>query len=117
MTTKFPQGVTCPSCHGAALPTMTSWGMRHDCCGLHSWHGTPLVSQATHDARQEAHNYFDPLWHHGRMTRSDAYKVLAGEMRIPARDCHISRMTEEQARSVKDHVARIWKQEKEKEHG
>jgi hypothetical protein len=96
--------VICPSCGQPAAETNTSIGVRHDCCGLHSWGGKPLVNQATHYARQEAHRYFDKLWHYGSMSRSEAYRKLAAAMGMRPRDCHISRMDEAQALSVKDFV-------------
>lgn len=97
----------CPACNRPATETKTGHGIRHDCCGLHSWHGKPLVDQATHNARQEAHRYFDALWHFRLMSRSEAYKKLAKAMGLHPRDCHISRMTKEQALSVKNFAKQI----------
>lgn len=100
----------CPSCGRLSVMTETQWGARHDCydCKLHSWNGQPLVDQETHDARQDAHNAFDPLWHFGRMTRGEAYRLLAVEMEMKPRDCHISRMSKAQALAVRGHVTNIF---------
>lgn len=43
---------SCPKCGREAKATQTRYGVRHDCCDLHSWHGRPLVDQATHDRRR-----------------------------------------------------------------
>jgi hypothetical protein len=102
-----PQDVRCPSCGSIASMSLTSWGVRHECCGLYSWGGKPLVCKDTHRARQEAHRYFDPLWRNGSLSRSEAYKKLAAEMGLSPRDCHISRMDKEQALGVKHAVGRI----------
>ena len=38
--------VTCPMCREEAETTVTRFGYRHECCGLHSWNGKPLVAYA-----------------------------------------------------------------------
>lgn len=43
----------CPSCGQPAKERMTRYGVRHDCCGLWSWGGKPLVDAATHAARRQ----------------------------------------------------------------
>ena len=98
----------CPRCGKPAEATETKYGTRHDCCGLHSWHGKPLETQGTHDARKRAHAAFDPLWKHGGpLRRKDAYKVLARKLRLPGRECHISLMDEGTALLVPDAVMEI----------
>lgn len=106
--------VQCQKCRLPAPPAATgAWGVRFECkgCGLHGYNGRPLVDQATHDARQDAHNYFDRLWHFGRMTRPEAYKALAEQMQMKPSDCHISRMDKETALAVRGHVDKIFKKE------
>lgn len=34
-------------------------------------------------ARRSAHEAFDPIWMSGTMTRSEAYRWLAKQMRLP----------------------------------
>ena len=53
-------------------------------------------------ARMEAHAAFDPLWQHGSMTRSAAYRWLSRQMSIPKGDCHMGRFTVDQCRRVVD---------------
>lgn len=91
---------TCPTCGQPAKPTNTRYGVRHDCCGLHSWGGKPLVSPETHAARSRAHAVFDPLWQSRLMTRKEAYKRLAEKMGMSRRKCHIALMDEATALRV-----------------
>ena len=61
--------------------------------GLHPFTGIPLGTLATpemRDARKRAKAAFNPLWQGGRMSRSDAYAWLAGQMGIAdVNECHI----------------------------
>lgn len=86
---------------------MTRFGERHDCCGLWSWGGAPLVDRETHDARTAAHEAFDPLWKSQGMTRRKAYKMLAVELELLPQNCHIKLMDAETARRVPAAVARM----------
>lgn len=97
----------CPICGQFATAEKTKYGIRHECCGLHSWGGKPLVDQATHDARRLAHVAFDPLWKEGVMPRKKAYKALAAELGIPRKECHIALMDAATARRVPAAVATI----------
>lgn len=99
----------CPTCDNPARTTSTQYGARHECCGLHSWDGKPLVDQATHDARQAAHDAFDTLWKKPTklMSRGEAYAELRIELGIRARDCHMSLMSAETAALVPAAVERI----------
>jgi len=97
----------CPRCGNPAKTTETKYGTRHDCCGLHSWRGKPLETQATHDARKRAHAAFDPLWKHGPLSRGRAYHLLARKLGLSAADCHISLMDEGTALLVPDAVMQI----------
>lgn len=92
--------VICPTCGKTAEATETRFGVRHDCCGLRSWGGKPLVSPATMDARRKAHAAFDPIWQHKLISRGRAYKELAKELNMSRRDCHISLMNEQDALRV-----------------
>lgn len=49
-----------------------------------------LADEETRTARMEAHRSFDPLWKSKTMKRRAAYEWLAGELRIPTAECHIS---------------------------
>lgn len=97
----------CPICMQPAERTDTRYGVRHDCCGLHSWGGKPLVDADTHAARIAAHAAFDELWKSKTISRSKAYKMLAQEMGISKTDCHISLMTRELAEQVPRAVSMI----------
>ncbi len=61
--------------------------------GLHPYTGIPLGTLATplmREARQRAKYVFNQLWENGRMTRSEAYAWLAGELGIAdVEHCHI----------------------------
>ncbi|MGP9819243.1 hypothetical protein ACTZWW_04440 [Salinarimonas sp. NSM] len=103
---------TCPSCGKPAEERRTRYGVRHSCCGLHSWGGRPLVSQAVHDARQRAHAAFDPLWQRAeeayqlaepagperdqavkrirRTARNRAYEYISHVTGMPEPECHMS---------------------------
>lgn len=82
--------LACPKCGGTPVTTVTRYGDRHDCCGLWSWQGKPLVDAETHEARKKAHEAFDPLWKSKLMSRSKAYKLLREDMGLSREDCHIS---------------------------
>lgn len=58
-------------------------------------------------ARKYAHEVFDPIWKYGGIYRSDAYVLLAEEMNLPEKDCHMSLMDEETASKVPAAVERI----------
>ena len=90
----------CPSCQQPAVVTATKYGLRAECCGLHSWDLKPLVSQATHDARKEAHAAFDVIWKRGELSRGEAYRRLSLAMGMTSAECHISLMTVTQANRV-----------------
>lgn len=80
-----------------ATPGCNSW------CGCHPGTdaalGTP-AGRATRDARQDAHISFDAIWRSGAMTRHGAYRWLSEATGMKPQDCHISLMTESQARDV-----------------
>ena len=91
---------TCPRCGSRARAVETQYGIRHDHCGLWSWGGAPLVSAGTHEARKAAHAAFDRIWKEGHMSRSEAYRQLAAQMKMKHKDCHIKLMDERTARRV-----------------
>ena len=95
--TKAKLAPICPKCQRPARVTATRFGLRADCCGLHSWDLKPLVSPATHDARKLAHATFDPIWKGGKLSRGEAYRRLALAMEMTSDECHISLMTEADA--------------------
>jgi len=99
--------VICPSCGGFAVPSNTQWGVRHDCCGLHSWNNAPLKSAEYYKAKCDAHDAFDPLWKDGLMTRSAAYKLLADKLEIHVSKCHMKTMSLETALKVPAAVIEI----------
>ena len=99
----------CPSCGKAAERQATRYGVRHACCGLHSWDGKPLVDEATHRARRKAHDAFDHLWKSGAVRRKRAYALLREELGITSAECHMALMPRELAERVPLAVDRIWK--------
>lgn len=92
----------CPICGSEAKESETKFGIRHDCCGLWSWNGAPLVNRETHKARVTAHAAFDRLWRSGLMKRSDAYKALADKLNVARKECHIKMMSAEMASRIPD---------------
>lgn len=97
----------CPTCNQPARQSETKYGIRHDCCGLWSWEGKPLVDRETHEARKSAHASFDELWQGGLFKRGVAYRLLAVAMNMSSKDCHISMMSKEDARRVVDLAPKI----------
>lgn len=100
----------CVHCQEECLPTMTKWGLRWDCkpCSMWCWgsQGHP-VDKATHDARQEAHRSFDPIWHMRLVDRNKAYELLAEILGIPKDKCHMKLMDRETALRVPGAVQEI----------
>jgi hypothetical protein len=82
-------------------------------CGVHAGtlkaFGSP-AGKATRDARQAAHAAFDPLWKKRmqlsklsqNVARGRGYKWLAGQLGMPAKDCHIGMMDAATALKVVD---------------
>lgn len=101
----------CPKCGNVAGEAVTQYGIRNQCdpCGLWSWDRYPLVDGETHHARKVAHAAFDHLWRGEGMKRGDAYKLLAAELGLDRRDCHIKLMDKETAARVPAAVERIRK--------
>lgn len=91
---------SCPRCGTDAEPTMTRYGIRHDCCGLWSWGGAPLADARTHEARKVAHVAFDKVWQCGATSRDIAYAMLAKRLKIPLAECHIKLMSAEMAERI-----------------
>ena len=92
--------IECPKCGEEPVCTDTKFGLRLDCCGLWAWGNHPLVDRETHEARKAAHAAFDPIWRSGMTGRGHAYKLLAEAMGLSKDDCHMKRMTAQQAQRV-----------------
>lgn len=92
--------ICCPRCGGEPKQTATKFGLRLDCCGLWAWGYNQLVDAETHDARKAAHAAFDPIWQSGLMGRGEAYRTLAKAMGLSSEDCHMKKMTADQALAV-----------------
>lgn len=61
--------------------------------GTHSNSNKPLGTVANASLRKnrsKVHKLFDPIWKSRKMTRSDAYKWFARELRINKHKCHIA---------------------------
>jgi len=97
----------CPRCGGRPVETDTRYGLRLDCCDLWAWGRHPLANRETHEARKAAHVAFDPLWRGGSMSRTEAYQMLAAELGMTSEQCHMKRMTVEEALRVPEAAARI----------
>jgi hypothetical protein len=97
----------CPLCGQEAKQTQTRFGIRNDCCDLHSWGDAPLVDPETHALRISAHDAFDPLWRSDKLSRTAAYKLLAQELGIGHRKCHMKTLDKDLLRQVPLAVARI----------
>ena len=71
--------------------------------GCHPNTKNPLGRLANAELRKYksmAHRAFDPIWKTKAMKRSDAYKVLAAEMRIQPSECHIGMLDIAQCKQV-----------------
>lgn len=79
---------TCPTCNRVSLEKATQYGIRHSCCGLHSWGGKELVSQEVHEARKAFHYAFDRIWKGHKAIRNAAYRYLAHVTGLPESECH-----------------------------
>ena len=99
--------ILCPTCGRRPLRLTTKYGLRLQCCGLWAWGECPLADAATHAARLDAHQAFDTLWRLHLVTRTEAYELLADELRLSRRDCHMKTVTKEVAAQVPAAVARI----------
>ncbi len=102
--------VICPNCNNPAQATDTQYGIRHDCCGLHSWGGKPLTDQETLDARRGAHALFDNIWKGRHLSRTKAYKRLSHYLNKPMDDTHMAKMDKETALMVPAAVLKIWQE-------
>lgn len=72
-------------------------------CGGHGDGSVPLGRPANAELRalrHRAHVIFDPLWRHKEMLRSDAYRWLAQQLRIPKEECHIGHFDMAQCQAV-----------------
>lgn len=100
--TRDPPVPRCPVCGNEAHRVETRWGFRDSCCGLHSWHGKPLVSQRVHDARTLCHEVVDALWKgDDSAPRKLVYKYLSHLTGIPPERMHMSTLDDlDELRSV-----------------
>lgn len=60
--------------------------------------------------KKHAHDTFDKLWNHGKMTRSDAYTWLSRELSIPPAKCHIGMFDVDQCKAVCNAITEFNKQ-------
>jgi hypothetical protein len=59
-----------------------------------------LANEELRIAKMGAHEAFDPIWKEGGVKRKDAYKWLAEQLGIPARECHIGMFDVDMCRKV-----------------
>lgn len=99
------KGLVCPYCDcftqlvdSAEFYNGTSYGPVYACRPCRSWVGVHRGTTAAlgrvadgelRNAKYMAHYYFDIIWRNKHMPRKQAYKWLAKQLRIPAKDCHI----------------------------
>lgn len=100
--------IFCVQCGLPAAKTITVYGVRHDCCGQWSWGDKPLANEATHRARQRAHDAFDALWRDGHMSRAEAYAALRWATGLNEKNCHMAKMSKERCERVIVAVDKIW---------
>lgn len=112
MSKKLP---ICPACGKPVPGRTTRYGRRHECCGLRSWDGKPLVSDQVHKARTACHEVFDPLWQRApdiyeiaetgvdrvkaerrirRSARNRAYLYMAYQLGRPEPEVHMTVMAD-----------------------
>lgn len=72
-----------------------------------------MADRQTRQLRARAHEAFDPLWRSGLMSRSTAYRWLAGELSIEHSACHISWLSKDQLHFV---IKRAKEYYEEREH-
>lgn len=71
--------------------------------GAHQKTGRPFGTPAddeTRAARKRAHQKFDRLWKSGKMKRWEAYKYMAGIMKMTKDEAHIGKFNLEQCESL-----------------
>jgi len=61
-----------------------------------------LANAELRKAKMQAHAAFDPKWRNGEMKRASAYKWLAEQLKINAKDCHIGMMDVDMCKRVVD---------------
>ena len=73
--------------------------------GCHKGTARPLgnvANEVLRLKRVEAHHVFDAMWRSNNMSRTQAYKWLSQQMRIPVDDTHIGGFEMEQCQQVID---------------
>ena len=60
--------------------------------------------------RQETHQIFDRFWQENGMTRTQAYKWLAGRMKLSEKNAHIGGFEMDQCQQVIDLCEKEWKE-------
>jgi hypothetical protein len=60
-----------------------------------------LANAELRAAKKAVHDLFDPLWKSGGKGRKKAYRWLAGQMGMPADDCHVGAFSVEQCRQAR----------------
>lgn len=81
------------------------------CRGSHGAHpdGSPVGVPAdarTKKARMDAHDAFDRIWKHDRMTRSAAYAWMADALGVSPDEAHIGKLDHDSCRCLKGAVTR-----------
>jgi len=105
-TEQILKGYICPYCKkktrmvdSIRIYKKKSYGLVSMCIpcnayvGVHKDTNIPLGRVAKNDlreARKYTHSYFDRIWKHGYMDRSDAYKWLSKELNTPFEFTHIA---------------------------
>lgn len=67
-----------------------------------------LANKKLRQLRIEAHKKFDAIWRSGKIARSDAYALLAKQMKISKEEAHIAMFSTEQCnRLINFEIERI----------
>lgn len=80
--------ITCPVCGSDVPGKDTRYGMRHTCCGLHSWGGKPLVSKKVHAARRAYGEAIEELLNGCQELTETFYAYMAFVSGLPEAECH-----------------------------
>lgn len=57
-----------------------------------------MADRRLRNAKMECHEYFDPLWRKGLVSRNQAYQMLAKRMGMTKGECHFGKMDLDTAR-------------------
>lgn len=108
-----PRSLPCPDCgRYLVLRRGSRFGLYWGCVdfprcqathGAHQRTGMPLGTpgdRLTRGARKAAHQFFDPMWQSGQMSRVAAYEWMRRVLGVPRERAHISRLTQAECETL-----------------